>query len=332
MTGRVLVSLNGLVLSEAEKELISHPSTAGVVLFTRNYSDKEQLKNLVAAIQVFSNKDDLPIFVDQEGGQIQRFRENFTKLESFYDLGKNPNLIPQHAEKLAKEMLEFGLISLTPVVDLDLGNSVISGKERSFSSNPDKASKLAKDYIRELKKYGHSSTLKHFPGHGQLYENGNDDSHFCLPIDNRELNTIVETDLIPFIENLSTAEAIMPAHILYPNVDPNNTVGYSKIWIQEILREKYNYKGIVVSDCLSMAGAGNESMLQKTNNSLEIVDIAIMCNISATLSLEVLNNIENGTLNPDRKEFFDKWASFGKETRKSLRTSNAPLDITAHAG
>ena len=326
MTGRVIVSIDGKKLSDIEKNLVSHPNTAAILLFTRNFANKEQLRSLISEIQTFAKKDDLPIFVDQEGGQIQRFQgHGFTNLESFKDIGANPSLIQQHAKALTNDLAEFGIISLTPVVDLDLGNSVISGKNRSFSRNPKEVSRITREYITALNMHGHSATLKHFPGHGQLYPNGQDDSHFCLPIDQRDLTSITNSDLIPFIENLSLADAIMPAHILYPNIDSKNTVGFSYVWLEEILRNKYGYKGIIVSDCLSMAGAGTNSMLEKTNNSLELVDIAIMCNISATESLKVLDNLANGQLSAAREPYFKKWTEFGRLTRAELKLNSVTI-------
>ncbi len=326
MTGRVIVSLEGKGLSDKEKDLVSHPHTAAIILFTRNFENKDQLKNLVTDIQKFANKDDLPIFVDQEGGQIQRFQgHGFTNLESFKEIGANPSLIQQQVKALTKDLREFGIISLTPVVDLDLGNSVISGKDRSFSKDPEEVSRITREYITALNQHGHSATLKHFPGHGQLYPGGQDDSHFCLPIDQRDLKSITNADLIPFTKNLNLADAIMPAHILYPNVDPKNTVGFSDIWLNDILRNKYGYKGIIVSDCLSMAGAGTNSMLEKTNNSLELVDIAIMCNISSTESIKVLDNLTHGKLSASREPYFKKWTEFGRITRTELKLNSVTI-------
>lgn len=320
MTGRVIISITGLKLTTIEKQIVAHPHTAAVLVFTRNFKSNEQLKDLLREIQVYSKKEDLPVFVDQEGGQIQRFRGNgFNDLSSARAMGLDPEKIQPQVKELTSDMVDLGMISLVPVVDLDLGNSVITGKDRSFGQDPNDVATLIERYIKELAKYGHSATLKHFPGHGQVYNDGNDDSHFCTPVDNRDLDTISQNDLIPFMHNFKHASAIMPAHILYPKIDPDNIVSFSKIWLYDILRVQFGFDGIIVSDCLSMAGAGTDSMLAKVNKSLELVDIAIMCNIPEEETLHILNNLDNGLLSEERTNFFREWTKFGREYRQQLK-------------
>ncbi|MBT4803786.1 MAG: beta-N-acetylhexosaminidase [Legionellales bacterium] len=329
LTGRFVVSLEGTKIQAHEKELVRHNNTAAVLLFTRNFTSPEQLKSLVAAIQKHSEKEDLPIFVDQEGGQIQRFQGNgFRKLESFKSLGhkylnassldEREHLIQQHVETLTCDLGEYGIISLTPVTDLDCGNAVISGKDRAVSDNVELTADIIESYVAKLNACGHSATLKHFPGHGQSYSDGNDDSHLCRPIDNRDINTIMDEDIAPFKRVISKAEAVMPAHILYPQVDPEHTAGFSTIWLQDILKNKLGFNGLIVSDCLSMAGAGEATMLTKAKQALEHTDIAIMCNIPVTEALTVLNQIPNGTLNPTQTAAFKKWTQFGLSKRAEI--------------
>ena len=150
--GRVMISIIGTTLTDLEKVMVAHRHTAAVLLFSRNFQSKIQLKQLVTEIQKFSGKDDLPIFVDQEGGEVQRFLGDvFTKLCSFKEIGQKlisaeeidiTSEVTSHARKLTSELLEFGIISLTPVADLDQGNSVITGKKRAFSSEPELNSKI----------------------------------------------------------------------------------------------------------------------------------------------------------------------------------------------
>ncbi|MEE3002992.1 MAG: beta-N-acetylhexosaminidase [Pseudomonadota bacterium] len=334
--GRVMISIIGTALTDLEKVMVAHSHTAAVLLFSRNFQSKAQLKQLVSEIQKFSGKDDLPIFVDQEGGEVQRFiGDGFTKLCSFKEIGQKlihaeenniASEVTSHTRKLTSELLEFGIISLTPVADLDQGNSVITGKKRAFSSEPELNSKILQAYVAALNSENHGATLKHFPGHGQAYENGNDDSHICQPVDNRTLAEIEANDLIPFRDTLPNAAAVMPAHIIFSKVDEKNTVGTSDFWINKLLREKLCFKGILVSDCLSMVGSGAENFLAKTNRTLEFLDIAILSNIPPQEALNVLDNLDSGYLDKRRIPYFEQWTRFGKAERRQALAYEAEQD------
>lgn len=321
--GRCIVSLDTIELLPTERALVAHPHTAAVLLFSRNYTSPQQLRALVAAIVYHSGKDDLPIFVDQEGGQIQRFRgPGFHDLSDFRSLGQaGLAAIDAHAKALTSDLAPFGLISLTPVADLDAGNSVISGKRRALSADPQDGAELLTAYVNALHRYGHSATLKHFPGHGQSYGVDQDDSHHCQPVDRRSLEEIFATDLVPFVANAQHAEAIMTAHITYTEVDAQHPAGFSAIWLQKILREQLGFQGIIVSDCLSMAGAGDDSLLDRTIQSLQYNDIAIMCNLPLQDTLDVLDNIPVGTLNEKQAVAFARWTACGRAQRAALATT-----------
>jgi beta-N-acetylhexosaminidase len=327
-TGRIIVSISGTVLLDKEQQVINHQNTAGVILFARNFESSEQLLSLVASIQAACSKPDMPIFVDQEGGEIQRFSgENFTQLPSLKEIALEAGLEPNeeqlaqvaiHGQKLALSLAPYGIISLTPVVDLDMGNSIISGKSRSFSDNAEKVALLSSAYINGMKSIGHPATLKHFPGHGNTY-NGSDDSHIAKPHDTRQYLEILQKDLQPFIQLHKNAEAIMPAHIIFDNIDPSRPVGFSNIWMQDILRNEIGFKGITVSDCLSMDGAGDDTYLNKAREVLQVLDIAILCNIGLDETLKVLDGLgKQGLLTTSRQDKYNDWTQFGKKTRQIL--------------
>lgn len=328
-TARFIVSLEGLQISEIEKKLLRHPYVAAVLIFSRNFSSKEQLLKLIASIQKYSSKNDTPIFVDQEGGQIQRLSgHGFESLPSFASLGKatatqeyslaSLDKITAAATTMCNDLKPYGIINLTPVVDLNKGNKVISGKDRSFHENGKIASKIAAAYIEGMLAAGHSATLKHFPGHGNCYQDGMDDSHFCQPIDNRDLPQIMQHDIIPFKELASKAAAIMPSHIVFPKIDAKNPVGFSKTWLQDILRKQLKFEGIIVSDCLSMAGAGDKPMLEKAKKALEWADIVIMANVTAIDVLDIFNGIDIAPLSIKQQENFILWTNFGRISRMDI--------------
>lgn len=321
--GRCIVSIDSTTLHPAEHALIAHPHTAAVLLFSRNFTSPSQLSELVAALVYHSGKADLPIFVDQEGGQIQRFQgPGFHDLCDFRTLGQaGLPAIDAQVKALTNDLAPFGLISLTPVADLDAGNAVISGKDRSLSADPQRCAELVSAYVTALHRHGHSATLKHFPGHGQSYGVNQDDSHDCKPVDPRSLEAIQTTDLRPFIAAAQQAEAIMPAHIVYPQVDPDYPAGFSSIWLQTILREQLGFQGIIVSDCLSMAGAGEGSLLNKATQALEHNDVAIMSNLPLQDTLAVLDALPIGILNDTQAAAFSRWTECGRAQRATLRAS-----------
>jgi beta-N-acetylhexosaminidase len=154
---------------------------------------------------------------------------------------------------MATELLSVGVdFSFAPVLDIDCGISQIIG-DRSFSTDPDLATKLASLFRKGMHNAGMAATGKHFPGHGSVAL----DSHLILPIDDRDLDTIRGKDFLPFIQLIKEGlEGIMPAHVLYPSIDPN-PAGFSPFWIQQILRKELKFNGTVFSDDLSMAGAAS---------------------------------------------------------------------------
>ena len=248
--GPVMLDVAGLSLAQQEQEKINHPNTGAVILFSRNYQNPEQVTQLITSIRNARNGDIL-IAVDQEGGRVQRFQNGFTRLPPASWYSNTPELAESAGWLMATELLSVGVdFSFAPVLDIDCGISQIIG-DRSFSSDPDLATQLASLFRKGMHTAGMAATGKHFPGHGAVAL----DSHLTLPIDTRDLDSIRAKDFLPFIQLIKDGlEGIMPAHVLYPNIDPN-PAGFSAFWIQQILRQELKFKGTVFSDDLSMAGA-----------------------------------------------------------------------------
>lgn len=259
--GPVMVDIFGEALSPDEREMLQHPLVGGVILFTRNYQNIEQLMNLVADIHSI-REPHLLVAVDHEGGRVQRFREGFTRLPPVGNLGeifdKDNKQAKRYAEVsgwlMASELRAVGVdFSFMPVLDLDRGVSTVIGN-RAFHRNPEAVAELAHAYMGGMKKAGMEATGKHFPGHGAVAA----DSHLDLPIDNRSYADIYSDDMLPFERMIHYGlSAIMPAHVVYPDVDQKPAC-FSNQWIQQILRGELGFQGVVFSDDLSMAGA--ESM------------------------------------------------------------------------
>lgn len=281
--GPVIVDLIGTELNAEESEFLQHPLVAGVILFTRNYENPSQLKHLCQSIRAV-RKSPLLIVVDQEGGRVQRFREGFSRLPPMGELGRlyesQPEQALQQAEQqgytMATELRAVGIdMSFAPVLDLNKELNTVIG-DRGFHRDPSIVTLLAIAVMRGMHKAGMSATGKHFPGHGSV----NLDSHLALPIDNRHFEKIMLDDLKPFKALIdANIDALMPAHILFPEVD-DKPVGFSHFWLNDILRKKLKFSGIIFSDDLNMEGAGIVGdYVERARAALQAsCDLVLICN------------------------------------------------------
>jgi len=248
--GPVMLDIEGLTLAPHEQDKLKHPNTGAVILFARNYQDPQQVTELIESIRA-ARSGPLLIAVDQEGGRVQRFQNGFTRLPPASSYALAPELAEPAGWLMAAELLAIGVdFSFAPVLDIDCGLSQIIG-DRSFATEASIATQLSSSFRLGMKRAGMAATGKHFPGHGAIAL----DSHLTLPIDERDLESLRNKDLIPFKQLINEGlEAVMPAHVLYTNIDPN-PAGFSAFWIQTILREELKFNGVVFSDDLSMEGA-----------------------------------------------------------------------------
>ena len=253
----LIVGLKGTQLHAQERDWLRQPIVSGVILFTRNFASRDQVAALIEDIRTVRS-DEFVISVDQEGGPVQRFREGFTRLPALGRIGERfttdprlaVELAEEHAWLMASEMRSIDIdLSYAPVLDLDRGNRIIG--ERSFSADAAIVSELGLAYLRGMRLAGMAATIKHFPGHGSVRE----DTHVEAAVDRRNIDEIRNADLLPFVDAVNAgAEAVMMAHVTYPNVDAK-PAGYSRVWIQDILRGELGFRGVVISDDISMAAA-----------------------------------------------------------------------------
>ena len=281
--GPVMADVAGLTLSEDDIQRLRHPLIGGVILFARNFESPAQLVQLTSAIHAL-REPSLPIAVDHEGGRVQRFRQGFTAIPPMRALGERWNQSPDEAVALAAdvglvigtELIAHGIdFSFAPVLDVDWGESGVIGN-RSFHQQPEVIATLGRALMRGLADAGMASVGKHFPGHGFVKA----DSHLEIPVDERSFEQIRDTDLVPFRE-LATGpmSAVMPAHVIYPAVDPH-PAGFSAKWLKDILRGQLGFTGVIFSDDLTMEGAsvaGN--VVQRAQAALEAgCDMVLLCN------------------------------------------------------
>lgn len=256
--GPVMLDIEGISLTDSIRKRLCHPRTGGVILFTRNFESISQISTLCEEIHALRDPH-LLIAVDHEGGRVQRFREEFTRLPAAAEFGRiydhdrqqGLHLAERAGWLMAAELRAVGVdFSFAPVLDLAHGISGVIG-DRAFHRQPDVVVRLARAYIRGMRLAGMQAVGKHFPGHGGVRE----DSHLTLPVDERDFEEIKSRDLIPFAQlGDETLAGIMPAHVLYPQVD-TLPAGFSRIWLQQILRHTLGFNGAIFSDDLSMAGA-----------------------------------------------------------------------------
>ncbi len=294
--GPVMMDLKGLEIAAEELEMLKHPLVGGVILFARNFQSIEQVTRLVDDIHAVRTPH-LLVGVDQEGGRVQRFKKGFTLLPALGVLGKaydsEPTLAKQYAQccgwLMATELRAVGVdFSFAPVLDLDLGISDVIG-DRAFHSKPNAVIDLAQSYILGMKNAGLIAVGKHFPGHGSIKI----DSHVGFPEDQRSFTDIYELDLKPFIKLArSSLAGIMPAHVIYSNVDPN-PAGFSEFWLQDVLRNRLGFQGVIFSDDLSMEAASVAGdIVARAEAAIRAgCDMALVCNDSESAG-KVLENIE----------------------------------------
>lgn len=171
-TGRLIIDFAGVRLDSSDFELLSKPQVGGAILFSRNFENRRQIRELVGEIRAI--KPDALICVDQEGGRVQRFTEGFVKLPALQKIRKLAELEPENAQEIlsslawlmAAEVLSTGVdLSFAPVLDLDESSSMVIG-DRSLSPNPEQAVQLGRIYLEAMQDAGMATTGKHFPGHG----------------------------------------------------------------------------------------------------------------------------------------------------------------------
>ena len=293
--GPLMLDLEGTSLSDGERDLLRQGPVGGVIFFARNISSKEQFMALTAEVSAL--RPELLLAIDQEGGRVQRLREGYTILPPMQRLGTlfkqngthGAELLHSTGWLLAVEMIASGLdFSFAPVLDLDSSHCEVIAN-RSFSPDPDIARAAAGFFIEGMAEAGMAATGKHFPGHGGVTA----DSHLEIPYDSRSLEQLKARDLLPFKALSHKLQGIMPAHIVFPEVD-SNAVGFSSYWLQEILREELAFDGVIFSDDLSMKGADQLGTYgEKAKAALRAgCDMVLVCN-NRQGALEVLDFLQS---------------------------------------
>ncbi|WP_271273960.1 beta-N-acetylhexosaminidase [Aliamphritea hakodatensis] len=299
MSGCLMLDVEGLSLTDEDRQLLKDPQVGGLILFARNFESCEQLDALVQDIRRCN--PEILVAVDQEGGRVQRFRDGFIRIPPMGKLGKvyatEPERACEMAEQLgwlmASELLVYGVdISFAPVLDLDFGRSEVIG-DRAFAASKEDVTALSTAFIAGMHAAGMAATGKHFPGHGWVVA----DSHHEIPRDERGMAEIDSQDMAVFRSLAATGlDAVMPAHVIYSQVD-QQPAGFSEHWLQQVLRTDLNFDGVIFSDDLTMEGASVAGdYRQRAERALQAgCDMLLVCNdrAAALQVLDYLNDIEH---------------------------------------
>jgi len=298
-----MLDLDGTSLTQEENKLLLNQNVGGVILFARNISSRNQVQELCKEIRQIN--PGLLIAVDQEGGRVQRLKEGYTnlpsmqKLASFLnsDIDKNIPFATDLGWLIASEVIASGLdISFAPVLDLDYSRSSVIG-DRSIGDNPERVIVIASAFIEGMNQAGMQATGKHFPGHGGIFA----DSHIAFSQDTRSLSDIESHDLLPFSALKAQLGAIMTAHISFTNID-KEIATFSTFWLQEILRKKIGFTGIILSDDLSMKGSDHVGGIEaKVSKALDSgCNMVLICN-DRPAAIEAINFLEKEKISQSHK-------------------------------
>lgn len=331
--GPVMLDIAGTSLTDEDREVLQHPHVGGVILFTRNFESVEQLQELVRAIHAL-RQPRLLIAVDHEGGRVQRFRDGFSHIPPAGLFGQIYDQDHHRARVLARQAgwlmaIELRAVeidfSFAPVLDLDYGVSEIIG-DRAFHHKPEIVAELAHAWMQGMADAGMAATGKHFPGHGAVAA----DSHLAIPVDSREYQEIYAHDILPFRRMIGYGmSAVMPAHIIYEQVDAK-PAGFSEVWLKQILRERLHFQGVIFSDDLDMEGASvaGERYSERARSALQAgCDMVLVCNNreGATDVLESLGEYEDPVAHLRLARMHGK----GEVDRQRLHASGQWREVTA---
>ena len=251
----IIVSLKGTNLSRMEKILFSKEKPWGVILFKRNLKSLNQIKKLTFKIRSLTKDKKFPIIIDEEGEKVSRLRDilNHEISANFfgrlYKKDKNfcTKFYSQYINSLTDILNKLGInINTIPVLDVLRNNTNKVIGTRSFSKDKHIINQLGKLTIKHLHQNRIAAVVKHIPGHGAATV----DSHKKMPKVNLDLEKLNKIDFYPF--KFSKAKFAMTAHVLYSKIDKKNVATLSKKIIEDVIRKKIGFKGILISDDISM--------------------------------------------------------------------------------
>ncbi len=276
----IIISIKGYKLSVKEKLLLKDEKPWGLILFTRNIRSLKQIKNLIKTIRTLTKDKKFPIMIDEEGSSVSRLSKiidnNFSQ-KLFGDMyGFNPKtcltFYKNYINNLSRILKKIGInINTVPVLDVLRKNTNKIIGNRSFSSDPKVVKLLGKICVQQYKLNKIATVIKHIPGHGCSVL----DSHVKTPEVNLKYKNLNNLDFLPFKSN--TSIFAMTAHIVYSKIDKNNVATFSKKIISKIIRKKIGFKGILISDDISMKALKYDLITNAKKSLLAGCNIVLYC-------------------------------------------------------
>ena len=293
----IIISLSGFKLTKTEINIFKNYRPWGVILFKRNIKDFSQLKNLILSIKKITRDKKYPILIDEEGGDVSRLQnvidnKNFSQkyFGEIFDFNQRigSSIYRYYVNEICFHLNSLGInINTIPILDRFYKFTHKFLKNRVYSSKIKTIKTLSNICINTCKLNNISTVIKHIPGHGLAKI----DSHKKLPVVNKNYKYLIKNDFKCF-KNTKSLFA-MTAHILYKKIDNKNCATHSAIIIKKIIRKKIGYKGIIISDDISMKSLKHDITLNALKALRAGCNLALYCKGSSKESLKLLKKIPN---------------------------------------
>ncbi|OBZ14080.1 glycoside hydrolase family 3 [Bacillus sp. FJAT-27264] len=303
----LLVGINGTTLDSGAKRMITEDKVGGIILYGNNIDNLQAMVKLVNAMKKSNAANAAPLFmsVDQEGGKVSRMPAEYATIPSNAKVGirNDVNAARTMGTLLAREVRSAGFnMNFAPVLDINSNpkNPVIG--DRSFGNSADTVVKLGIAEMKGIESESVIPVVKHFPGHGDTSV----DSHLELPVVNKTRDQLAGLEWLPFQAAIKeNADAVMVAHILFPKLDPDKPASLSRTIIGDLLREEMGYKGVVITDDLTMGAIMKhfdlgQAALDSVNAGSDILLVAHEYENEKRVREAILQNVKNGKLKESR--------------------------------
>ena len=297
-----MVGINDKTTEQVER-LIKEYKIGGVVIYRKNYSNYKEMIELVNNIKTINSKNDIPIFIsiDQEGGRVNRMPSEILNIPSATKLANTQNLeiIKESGDIIGTMLRETGIsMDYAPILDIKRFDEKHAIGNRCYGENKQDVEKYAIEVMKSIKEKGVIPVVKHFPGHGLTKK----DSHFRIPKITEKIENLEKEDMVPFEKAIeSGADAIMVGHLILKDIDKKYPASLSKKVIQNYLIEKYNYKGLIITDDLKMMAIRihynmNKAVLKAIEAGNDIVMIGLSYNKIKKIIKYITKKVQKGKL------------------------------------
>ncbi|MFM8860487.1 MAG: beta-N-acetylhexosaminidase [Methylocystis sp.] len=276
-----ICGLKGLALEPEERSFLKETSPWGIILFRRNIESRDQLSSLTTEIRQVLGRQ-VPILVDQEGGRVQRLNapewKSYPSAARFLEVASNlenaKRLAWLGARLIAHDLREVGIdVDCLPVLDLPIDGAHDIISDRAYAKDSQHVAQLGRAAAEGLMAGGVAPVMKHIPGHGRALC----DSHLELPTVTDPISELERLDFVSFRANADLPMA-MTAHVVYSAIDPKNPGTLSKTIIQEIIRKKIGFNGLLMTDDLSMKALSGDFRSRAERAIASGCDIVLHCN------------------------------------------------------